>query len=174
MALEEVTAKLVCRSLAIVLAIVCPRGGSRTGRLGGRARTHDGADGEGGVSDGERRTGRGKRVGTGHRGAGLKEGMGEEPEGLTGTGGVTSASRSDRDFDPGRAGFGEIHGEGGEQRGERVCGIAVQRVLELRVAAEGKDVRAETEIHRPRAVAGWQGKGIIGQPCDRGIGIVGA
>ena len=100
--------------------------------------------------------------------------MGEEPEGLTGTGGVTSASRSDRDFDPGRAGFGEIHGEGGEQRGERVCGIAVQRVLELRVAAEGKDVRAETEIHRPRAVAGWQGKGIIGQPCDRGIGIVGA
>ena len=37
MALEEVTAKLVCRSLAIVLAIVCPRGGSRTGRLRGQS-----------------------------------------------------------------------------------------------------------------------------------------
>ena len=35
------------------LAIVCPGGGTWTGRLGGRARTHDGADSEGGVPDGE-------------------------------------------------------------------------------------------------------------------------
>ncbi len=133
--LEEVTAELVGGGLVIILAIVCPCGGSWAWGLRRGARTHDGPDSEGGMPDGKRRTRRGERVGTGQRGARLEEWMGEEPEGLTGAGSVTSTRRSDRDLDPGRAGPGKIHGEGGKERGERVRSIAVQRVLELRVAS---------------------------------------
>ena len=88
--------------------------------------------------------------------------MGEEPESTLSPYGESSASRSDRDLDPGRGGPGKIHGEGGEEGREGVCDIAVQRVLELRVAAQGEDVRAETEIDRPRQSPGGRARASSG------------